>query len=179
MIIPGIKPKRTRSGMPSGFLIGRVSPGVGDEQMIPMDKVGKALSTAGAGGGSGSIKKLHEFLGFNAPGLFSADQTFTLAGPPKATQFPQIQGADENTATAQYAGANTTHFYLVDDAAQFLANGSHKIATVTFAAGSLSGTFVYNGSHTVNAGQQLFLVCDHTPDPTLAGIQLIFCGDNT
>jgi hypothetical protein len=172
MIIPGIKPKRTRAGMPSGFMIGRVSPGVGPEQMIPLKTVG--LSTGGT-----TKTKYHEFLGFSAPGLFAADQTFTLAGPPKQTQFPQLLGTPENTATVQYAGTNTTHFYLVTDAAQFLVYGTHLVATVTFAAGSLSGTFVYNGSTVVAAGQQLFLVCDHTADPTLANVQLNFCGDNT
>lgn len=174
--IPDIKPKRSRAGIPSGYVIGRLDKGTGPEQLIPLQKLGNAMASAGAGGAV--VKKQHEFLGFTAPGLFGADQTFVLAGPPKTTQFPQLLGADENTATAQYAGANTTHFYLVTDAAQFLNNGSHRVATVTFAAGSLSGTFVYNGTTTINAGQQLFLVCDHTPDPTLANVQLNFCGDN-
>jgi len=175
-----INPKRNRQAIPSRHLVGRLGKGVGPEELISLDDVANAMgqgNNAVANGGSG-IKKLHAFLCWAAAGLFNVDQYFTLPGPPHKTRFPQFSGILESIATATFVGTNTTHFYLTDDVAQFLSLGTRLICTVTFAAGSHSGSFVYNGVTTVTAGQQLYLVCDHVADPTLAEVQINFCGDN-
>lgn len=130
----------------------------------------------GSHGAPGTLL-LHEYCGVQAEGLFLSDQHFIISGPPGKCQFPQFTGLDGNRATCQFKGTNDTHFYFVTDAAAFLQDGSALICTVTFPANTAVGTFAYNGQTIVDAGQPLFLVCDHIADPTLAEIQILFVGN--
>jgi hypothetical protein len=120
---------------------------------------------------------MHTFLGWYGQGPFGSDQYFQLAIAPVDARFPQLVGDDANASHAEFTATANTHFYLVSNAVDFLVDGSGLICTVTFAAGSHTATFSYNGETVVPAGTILYLVCDHVPDPTLAEVQILFAGD--
>lgn len=125
----------------------------------------------------GTTAALHEFLGFFAPGPFSADENFTMAAAPTAILFPTIQPPDQSTARCGVAPTGNTEFYLVQDVAEFLADGSTLICTVTFAAGETTGTFVYGSPVEITLDTALFMVCQTVPDDTIRNVQISFCGD--
>jgi len=169
-----VRPKHNRHGVPSKVLIGRLSRGIGDEEILTVDEVAHAI--AQGNNPLSNVLTVKEFLQITLEGLFAADEFHTCPGPPVPVQVP-CNGVDESIATATDAGTNTTHFYLVSDIADFLSNGTSIICTVTFAAGAHTGTFAYApGPTTLPAAIALYIVCDHTPDPTLAGVELVFCG---
>ena len=169
-----VKPKFNRNRVPSKVLIGRLGKGYGDEEILTLDEVAHAI-VQGNNPLSNPSANLKEFLGLQLDGLFAADEFHRVIGPPVKVQFP-ASGVVQDAASAIAAGTNTSHFYLVTDVADYLVNGTSLICTVTFTTGSIIGTFSYNGTVLVNAAQALYIVCDHTPDPTLAGVELVFCG---
>lgn len=120
-----------------------------------------------------------EFLQIILDGLFASDEAHDIPGPPVSLKYPVTAGTlDRSIATAVVAGSNSAfNFYLVRDIDAFLFDGSTLICTVTFAAGSLVGSFVYVPNQTLNAAIQIGIVCDHVADPTLAGVNLVFCGE--
>lgn len=170
-----ITPKRGRNAVPSRVLIGRLGKGIGSEEILDLDEVAHAIAQ-GNNPLANSAGKIKEFLQIVLEGLFAADEFHAIMGPPVNVRMP-TNGNDESIATAIFAGTNTTHFYLVTNVADYLVNGTSKICTVTFAAGALTGTFVYEPTQTLPAAIQVYIVCDHTPDPSLAGVELVFCGD--
>jgi len=126
--------------------------------------------------GDGAGTAAHEFLGFYGPGTFTADQLFTLSATPRAVTFPTAT-TDESRATCRVAPTADATFYLVADVTDFEDDGTSLICTVTFLAGQLTGSFLYNGTNNIDVDTALFLICPHVPDPTLTDIQLVFCGD--
>jgi hypothetical protein len=170
-----ITPKSNRQGVPSGYVVGRISKGTGSEELIPLSTLSSALAKSGPSNATTS-GDTREFLSFFGTGLFGANQYFVIPGPAYKAHFPPT-GADKSVAKAKYAGKNNTHFYLTDDYASFLANGSHLFCTVLFTAGSLTGTFTYNGTIIVQPGQEMYVVCDPVADPSLAEVTILFNGD--
>lgn len=127
--------------------------------------------------GDSTTSPLHEFLGFFAPGPFSADESFQLAAAPMAITFPTIQPPDQSVARCGVAPTGSTEFYLVQDVAEFLDDGSTLVCTVTFAAGETTGTFAYGSPIEITLDTALFMVCQTVPDATIRNVQISFCGD--
>jgi hypothetical protein len=134
---------------------------------------------AGRDGSSGAGAGTHEFLGFYAAGTFGDAQVFTASATPRATSFPTISPPDESRATCRVAPTSDVSFYLVSDVAEFMGDGSTLICTITFAANSLAGSFVYGSPISVPIDTALFIVCPLTADPAITDVQIVFCGDPT
>lgn len=167
-----IVPKRGRNAIPSKVLIGRTSKGVGSEEILDFDHVATLMSQGNnpLSHGIGAVK---EFLTVAADGLFAALENHKVIGPPVPVDFP-CTGVDESIARATTAATVTTHVVMTYDIADYLANGTSKICTVTFAAGSLTGSFVYT-AHALPAATPVWIVFVEG-DASLAGIEIVFCG---
>lgn len=163
---------RRRGGMPPGYLVGRLDGGIGDEQLISLQKLAQALNQTGAVMG----EKEHPVLFFVAEGLFAANQRFYLAMPATTVTFPSA--TVPSIAIAGQAPLATTDLFLAKDADQFLFDGSTLLCTVTFSAGQTSGSINWNNPPIIlSAGTPLWLICDSTADPLLAKVQLALIGD--
>jgi hypothetical protein len=165
-----------RAKIPSGYVVGRLDPKTGAAQLIPLKNLGHALGQSGSVATPGMAAALPlEFLGFQAVGLFAADQNFPMTISPVSVTFPSAH-TGHDVATCTTAPLANTHFILTNDLASYLSLGTHVICTVSFAAGSKVGTFAYTAT-TVPKNTVLYVVMAHSADLTFAGVQCLFCGD--
>lgn len=171
-----LNPKRNRGGIPGGTLVGNLGKGVGHEQVLDLNTVANAMAKGNNALSTGVAAQSKMFMTITLEGLFAADEWHYVPGPPVPTKLP-AGGPSQDVAKAVFAGTNTTHFYLVTDVAAWLVSGLTRVCTVTFAAGVKTGTFSYAAPTTLPAGVELYIVCDHIPDPSLSQVELVFCGD--
>lgn len=170
-----LNPKRNRGGIPGGTLVGNLGKGVGHEQVLDLNVVANAMAKGNNALATGVSGSTFGFLTVTLEGLFAADEWHYVSGPPVPTKLP-ASGASQDVAKCVFTGTNTTHFYLVTDVAAWLVSGLSRVCTVTFTPGVKTGTFSYASPITLPAGVPLYIVCDHTPDPSLAQVELVFCG---
>lgn len=183
---PGIKLQGIRAPIPPGYILGRTSPGTGVVELIKIADLGKALVVAGQGStlgvaGRAAIpvvpsKSYVEYLGFQAPGPFTATQQFTLAMAPRAVQFPSISTVDLSSATCTSAPAADTSLVLTDNLANYLSHGTNIVCTVSFAARAKVGTLAWGTPPLEPIGTILYIVM-LTADVSFAGVQCLFAGD--
>jgi hypothetical protein len=190
---PPIKIHGIRSPIPPGYVLGRTSRGQGDVELISLSKLGNALVTAGQGGGGGGggpgvagnqtttqiSPTSFMFLGFTAEGPFIASEQFLLALATRSVLMPSYSAASSRHVAQCYSAPTAdTSFVLTNDLADYLANGTSVVCTVSFAAGSKTGTFTWPASATtITSGTALWAVFPVSPDATLAGVQTLWCGD--
>jgi hypothetical protein len=175
---PAIRLKRTRTQIPSGYVVGRIDKGTGDEQLIPFHQVGDAIAASGSNISGSSKKSRHPSLGFYLQGPFAENQVFPLARGDMAVKFPSAAATEVDFATCEFASIADYTFYVTDDYAAFLAVGTHLIATIVFLAGQKTGTVTWNGSFTTTPGEILYAVMKHAVDATLAEVEILLVGDN-
>ena len=184
---PPIKIRGIRTPIPAGYVLGRTSQGKGDTQLIAIADLGKALVAVGGGGGGGGVAGTGsippvkptnsvEYLGFQAPGPFTANQQFPLAMAPRAVQFPSGSLKDLSSATCTSASAADTSLVLTDNLANYLAHGTNIVCTVSFAAAAKVGTFVW-GSTVLEPISTVLAIVMLTSDASFAGVQCLFAGD--
>lgn len=189
---PNIAVRGIRTQIPQGYLLGRVSAGHGRVELIKASTLGLSLGGpggsgggfgggglgGGGGGGGASAPVVFEFLGFSAQGTFTSRQQFNMAIAPRKVLLPSASAPlSRNIATAGVAPTSNTSFVLVANIAGYLSTGTGVICTVSFAAGSKTGTFAYGPPYTVAAGQVLGIVMNAVADPTFSQVQTLFVGD--
>ena len=182
--VPPIRVRGIRQTLPSGYALGRLNKGPGPTELIPLKGLANALVETGGvasgsstGGVGSAAHPSYEFLGFSGQGPFTTIQQFALAAAPRAVLFPSVAGSGKSVASATSGPAASFTCVLTDDLGNFLANGSHALCSVHFAANAKVGTFSYGGPLTIVAGKVLYLVMPAVADAALSGLQILFVGD--
>lgn len=182
--IPAVRMKGLRSQpIPAGYVLGRLSPGNGETQLINIAALSQYQVASGivqkAGASSAAFVDLGVYFqgGLNT---FLPGQYWPLAYVSQATLFPSASKTQVATCLTA-ASSNTAKFYLTDSISDFAANGSagsHTVGSVTFAANSLTGTWALLHNLTVPEQTQFFLVTDlGWAETVIAGITMVFVGD--
>jgi len=165
-----------KQSIPSGYLLGRQSQGNGDIELISLASlIGHTVSRAGA-----SQQTEYYFLGVQANGPFVSQQRVACGIAPAAVTFPSASAASSRSvAKAGVAPTSNASLILTDDYMSYWAYGTHVLCTVSFAAGSTTGTFAYGSSTLIAQGTVLYLVWPTTIDATLDYVDILFCGDKS
>jgi len=105
-------------------------------------------------------------VGFGQIGTIEASQRYTLAVAPFAMKLPGTTPSEAHCDVAP-----------TDDASLTLVNSSSMVlCTITFAAGSTTGTFNWGPQTTINPGDVLYVIGPAVADATLAGVNIAFVG---
>lgn len=163
--IPNIRPRGFRAPVPSGHIIGRVSPGLGDAEFIPLDQLAASLNQTGltapgpvAGGGTVSAPQ----VGVCFPGFAGLNKSryIPLAKLHKAVMMPAAAPAD--LVTCRVAPTTTVNFTIVNDPTTFeVARLAGYLGTITILAGQTTGSVVWTSSPTLlPIGSVLYLYTD-------------------
>lgn len=172
---PIIRLRGIRQVIPSGYYIGRLSPGAGDAELVHMSMLGAQMVKSGQVAPAGPAEPC--YLGFHLDGPFDAITSYGGAISANAIVFPS--NPDVSFATCETAAATAFTCYLVTNLASFLASGppNGAIAHIDFAEAATTGTITwYAGSVTVAAHTKPYVVVNNA-DLTLAGVSLLFAGD--
>lgn len=177
---PNIAVRGIRQVLPTGYVIGRTSPGSGDAELIPLSSLGQALvatGTTSGGGGSAPASIRQAYLGFVLEGPFALDKQFIGAVSHAAITFPSATIA--SSAQALVAPTGNFTIYLVDDLAAFISSGAPAgcLANIDFTTASTAGTVTWYGSGTFASGTVPYICFPHDFDVTLAQVVLLFAGD--
>src|ERR1035437_10090728 len=104
-------------------------------------------------------------LGFNQTGTLSDAQQFAMGIVPMTTVFPGTSPSEARCAIAPTGDVSLT----------LVTAGNVVVCTISFAAGSTIGTFVW-GSVTVEPGDLLSVIGPSPADLTFAGVNIAFIG---
>ena len=120
---PGIKLQGIRVPIPPGYILGRTSPGTGVVELIKIADLGKALVVAGQGStlgvaGRAAIpvvpsKSYVEYLGFQAPGPFTATQQALQLGGAAFSQGEEDDGQEGMPGPPGPSGVVGNMLYLI------------------------------------------------------------------
>ena len=158
---PLIRLRGLRQIIPSGYVIGRASPGEGDAELIHMSQLAAAAVKTGivppAGGVASTLAvgvMINSFAGVNKNGYMP------LAVLHKAIKLPAATLAD--LVTCRVAPTVDIHFTIVTDVATFqIDRTSGYLGTITVLAGQLTGTVAWVGSPTLlPRGTVIYLYMD-------------------
>lgn len=156
-----LKPRGIRFSLPGGFVLGRVSPGMGDAELIPIDQLAQAQLKTGiiapgpvAGGGSTAPvvgAMINSFSGLNK------NRYLPLAALPAAVTMPAASPAD--LVTCRVAPTSNVVLYIVHDPATYeVSRTAGYLGYITILASSLTGTVTWTASPTTLArGTVLYL----------------------
>lgn len=182
--VPAINVRGVRQSMPSPYVLGRVAPGLGPVQLLPLTP-GGPLSLISAlkaqGFGSATFTYLAELGIFLAAGgnIAYGQYYYAAIAPCKAT-FPSTQATAASVAKAGKASVSTVVIYIVNNLTSFATGGYPNgcIASVTFTS-SATGVISWVGAPvTVNAGDILYAVTAPSfNDSTIEGIEILLVGD--
>jgi len=182
--IPAIRPRGMRFPVPTGHIIGRVSPGSGDAEFIPLDQLANSLTSGGlveagpVAGGGGTALKFD--LGVTIPsvaGLLYDQYLFSAIASADVTMPSAV---DADIAKCAVASTTSVTFYLVNDPTGYEADGvTGIIATVAFTSGNTTGTITWaSPSVAIARGDVLRLYSGPTfVDTAITGIELLFTAD--
>lgn len=160
---PKIKTRRNRR-IPSGYLVGRLSGGHGDEELLR----GADLLTLLAQQGLNTSGITQAGFGFNEEGLMLNNELLGSGVFSKDVLFPSSVIAD--SVTAQTAAASNAVFNVK--------TGSTIRATITFLAGSLTGVVAWSGGqYTLPAGTVVSLYAPSPADTNLGWVTGLVEGD--
>lgn len=180
--IPDILLRGIRTVIPAGHVLGRLSSGSGQVELIPLSSLGSRLSSSGtvSGGGSGgTVAGDVTYLGLVIAGPVAAGKQFLCALSHRYVRYPST--LEVSVARAKTAPFGNITFYLVNDLAVFLASGAPTgaLARIAFTIGNATGVVTwYNTTVTVPALTSLYVVFPASDfDPFLANIELLFAGD--
>lgn len=180
-----VKPRGIRFSLPAGFVLGRVSPGYGDAELIPIDQLAQQQLKTGilapgpvAGGG---VTTLNYDLGVVIPSVANLiyNQYLFAATASLDLLMPSTSGVLD-VAKCAIAPTTTVTFYLVNDPSGYEADGvTGIIATVVFSASSTTGVITWAApSVAVARGDMLRLYSSSAfVDTTITGIELLFTAD--
>lgn len=174
---PIIRIRGIRQIVPSGYVLGRVSPEMGDVELIPMSALTAAAAATGVLPPSAPPGVPH--VGIYTQGPVVPGQYFEFAmAMEDGITFPSA--TDAAIAVCEAASASTVVFRVVYDLAAYVASGypSGVMATVTFSSGNTTGAVTWEaGSFVVDRGDILRLVTHPTStDSSISGIQVLLTG---
>lgn len=160
-----VKPRGVRFSLPAGHVLGRVSPGYGDAELIPIDQLSQEQIKSGlippgpvAGGGTVSPPTvgvcIQSYSGLNK------NRYLPLGKLHKAVMMPASTPAD--LVTCRVAPTTAIHFKIVSDVATFEASPTAGfLGTITVAAGALTGSVAWAVAPTLlPIGTVLYLYTD-------------------
>jgi len=184
--VPDIAVRGVRQSMPTGYVIGRVSDGVGPPELIPISTLSFKQIASGLVQQAGASSKFVCWLGFALAGggtaVLGSQVGYGAVAPVTAT-FPTTTAA-EITAVCDVAPLANYVLYVINNITEYEnagAKGSPNgiIATITFAANSTTGTISWAaGSVSVPLGTYLyFLTSPTSKDATIQGINILLAGD--
>ena len=179
---PIIRLRGIRQVIPTGYVIGRIDPGEGDAQLIPISRLSDAAAKTGIVMPAGATQKVGQDAGLWLAGganIFDG-QYYQFAPASVDLVFPSATLTSLAFCTTA-ATTSTARFWITNSIADFTANegaGLHNTHRIDFAAASLTGVVTKLNSQTITRGQNLFVVVDTAyNDTTLAGIQFVLSGD--
>ncbi len=184
-LIKPLKPRGIRFSLPMGFLLGRVSPGYGDAELIPIDQIARELIKTTILPGPTTKTPVAEIGFFLAASQMSPGQYFYLAMSNAVATFPSTQTVPAAAVHCKVAPTSTVTLYVVNNLTDYETNGpagspSGVIATIQFTTGQTTGTITWASGQpfTVNAGDVLYLVvADTFADTVIEGVTCILIGD--
>lgn len=164
---PRIKLRGSRVPIPPGYVVGRISAGRGDEELLNLQSlrqmgvagtsdVSQAVSPAGFGFFAGGLLLAGELLG---TAVFNHDVSFESADPADA-----VHALVAPTSTAVFS----------------MKVGLTTVGTITFAGGSTVGVVAWTGGlYVLLTGVALSLYAPASADATLASVSGIVSGTKT
>lgn len=173
--VPNIEIRGIRQIVPSGFVVGRTSPGSGNVELIPISSLGGQLVKSGTV--APSNETIHTYLGFVIKGPVPIGAQFLGALSHRDILFPSA--AVSSIARSKTAPYGNLTFWLVSNLASFLATPpTGAIASVAFTAGNATGVVTWLSSGIIAGNTSLYVVFPASDfDPTMANIELLFAGD--
>jgi hypothetical protein len=176
---PIIRIRGIRQVVPSGYVLGRVSPEMGDVELIPMSALTAAAAATGVLPSSAAAPQAPN-VGTLITGPILPGQYYELAmSPQDGLIFPS--STEASIAVAEVASVSTVTFYLVTDLASFIATGypDGVAASIVFSSGNTTGAVTWiAGTYTINRGEIWRVVTSPlSSDASLAGIQMMFTGE--
>lgn len=177
---PIIRIRGIRQVVPSGYVLGRVSPEPGDVELIPMSALAAAAAGTGVLPSGGAAAPQAPNVGTFITGPVLPGQYYELAmSPQDGLIFPS--STEASIAVAEVASVSTVTFYLVTDLASFIATGypDGVAASIVFSSGNTTGAVTWiAGTYTINRGEIWRVVTSPlSSDASLAGIQMMFTGE--
>lgn len=175
---PVIKARGVRLSMPQGYVLGRVSGGSGEAELIPLVWFSlKQVATgvvAAAGSGGGDYVDLGAFLsGF---GALYAGQYYPLAMASRTLSFPSGSGSSVAKCLVAPTSASAL-LYVTKDLADFTANGAAGLSTmysISFALGATTGVVTSLHTVAVARGDIIYVICDFAwNELAIADIQIL------
>jgi hypothetical protein len=155
-------PRTTTQQAPTGYIIGRASPGVGPLEFLNLRDLQQLGVASKADAGAGSTQ--HGF-GFSIQGRPSDGQVIGIAVFPKPMTFTSAATGDAVVSTTP-AHASAVFSLLTPVSGVFT-----QVGTITFAAGSTTGVVAWSGGqYTLAANAQLKMVAPAIQDPALSDI---------
>jgi hypothetical protein len=167
------------TSMPPGYMLGRVSPGEGPVELLPLGTGSAASVSQIVGPGGGTEANVME-LGFWLAGIFAPNTAFSGAISAKSIFLPSIYAA-----SYAYAVTPATYditLYFVTDLEDYEDNGypNGVAAEVLFEAGENVGIITWLIEPTTIGPTTIpYAVTPNEIDPSLAGVHLLFIGDPT
>lgn len=154
--------RRMQQAVPSGYVLGRVSKGVGPAELIDLrglTQLGVASAAAAAAGSTS-----HGF-GFSIIGRPTSGEIIGVGVWPGQMTFTSADPGD--VVTSQIAATGSAVFQM-----QAIVSGVFtQVGTITFSAGDTTGAVAWgSGSYQLAANAQLRLVAPAAADATLANI---------
>lgn len=184
--IPAIRPARIPS-IPSGYLLGRVSPGVGPPELIPIQmgaahSIGQNLKNQGLISTVVNIVELSFTIIGSAGNGLTPNTYYYMAMPPFGAKFPSTAGSTAVAAAiCRIAPISTVTLYLVANKSSYENNGypTGVLATIVFTSGQTTGTITWTTNPTtITAATELYLYTSpSTTDSTIEGISVVLVGD--
>lgn len=182
---PLVRVRGIRQVVPSGFMLGRVSPGDGDVELIPISQVAHAAVASGIVPSAGA-SAAGPMLGITIPNNLNllTNQYFPLAILHQNIMLPAAVPAD--IVKCRVAPAENVIFDLVQDITTYEAGdtSSGSLARITILAGATTGTVVWAGVPAlIVLGTVLYLYsapanAQTALSTTIIGLEILFTADN-
>ncbi len=172
--------------IPQGYILGRTAPGVGPVELIPIsggsgNDLTQQIKNSGQLSGNASTQIAEMSMTLNGGSTLFNAQFYYVALCPVAASFPSSNGVAVDKSICRVAPLTDAVFYLVTDIAAHENAGypTAVAATITFTAGSTTGTIVWLiNPTTVTAGQQLYIACAPSfTDLVIEGVAITLVGD--
>ncbi len=175
--IPDITLPSLASGVPSGYVLGRIDPGTGAAQLIPLDLLAAQLVGTGGVAGGPTVTPTQGYLGFSIAGPMGPNSQWKGAVSADNITYPSAHAA--SFAQCDTPPSATFTVYFVTNLTSFIGGGypNGVAATITFTNGSNTGTFNWLTTALFTAETIPYLVWPNDFDAVLAGVEVLIFGD--
>ncbi len=186
-----VRPRGVRFSLPAGYVLGRVSPGYGDAELIPIaqlsqEQIKSGIIAPGPIAGGTTVEPPVVGACFQSYTGLNKNRYIPLAALQKAVMMPAATPAD--LVTCLVAPTSTINLYVVSDVAAYsLDRTTGLLGTITILAGHTTGTVVWAVSPTLLArGTVLYLFTDPANgldasiavDTTFTVLEILLTTDN-